>query len=251
MTRKLIACGLSVALLFSLTACGGENTSATPTAAPRPAVTAEEQIALLVERREVWYQGGSPDYSPASLYYAVTDLNQNGRLEVLRSEYRHDTYASINRFYEVDPSGTAVVELPYDLADNGEAEASPNLIDNDLDQICFYRDGEYHYSMPTIIAPSENLDLEFFFVLSIDGESRVTTELLGEKWVNHMDDTTSYLGSDLTEISQAEYEGADYFRYEDYNICEGAWEWVMLLEGYDLQEGLTSSWEKYRFGNET
>ena len=209
----------------------------------------EEQINLFLAQRDVWYQGGSPDYYPAYLYYAVTDLNQNGRLEIIRSELRYDTNVSINRFYEIDESETGVTEMNYDLADAGETESAPGLVNAELPAMCFFRDGIYRYSVPTQGEPNENLEIEFFYMLCVDQQEHVTTELLGEKWVSHTAGTVSYLRG-LDEIEQREYDGADFFRYGGDDCCECAWEWVMLPDGWDIEEFrsvLTGSWENFVF----
>ncbi len=211
--------------------------------------TPEEQIELLLEQTDVWYRGGSPAYYPAYLYYAVTDLNQNGRLEVISSEYRYDTNVSINRFFEIDETETRVVGMKYDLADVDETEIAPGLVNAAMPTLCFFRDGEYHYSIPTPGEPNENLEIEFFYMLSMNQQGEVSTELLAEKWVNNMTGTTSYLRG-LEKIKQREYDGADLIRYEDCEVCECDWSWVLLLDGWDEQEfrnELTDSWERFVF----
>ena len=215
---------------------------------PPPVQTAEEQIGLFLAQKALWFQGG-PEYAPACLYYAVTDLNQNGRLELIRSEFRYDTNASINRFYEIDEAMTGVRELPYDLASNGEDTASPGLVNAELPAMCFFRDGIYRYSVPSPIEGAENLAIEFFFMLCIDREGSVTTELLGEKWLNRATGEASYLRG-TEEIAQRDYDGADFFRYGGDDCCECTWEWVELLEGWneaDQRQALTDSWENFVF----
>ena len=211
--------------------------------------TPEEQIDLFLERENAWYQGGTPDYYPAYLYYAVTDLNQNGRLEIICSEFRYDTNVSINRFFELDEAETGVVELDYDLSADDDTCIAPGLVNAALPTLCFFGDGAYHYSVPTPGEPNENLEIEYFYMLSVDRQGRVSTELLAQKWVSHTTDTTSYLRG-LDRIEQREYDAADLIRYDGCDVCEVSWDWVMLLEGWDRQEfraQLTDSWERFAF----
>ena len=213
--------------------------------------TPEQQIDVLLEHMDVWYQGGSPDYYPAYLYYAVTDLNQNGRLEVISSEFRYDTNVSINRFFEVNEAETDVTEMDYDLAGEGGSTIAPGLVNAELPARCFFRDGAYHYSIPSSGEPNENLEIEYFFSLCVDQQGKVSTELLGEKWVSYLTDTTSYLHG-LEEIEQRDYDAADLLRYEGCDCCLCTWEWVMLMEGWDsegIQSELLNSWDGFKFNS--
>lgn len=206
-----------------------------------------EQIDVFLAQRDVWYQGGSPVYYPGYLAYAVTDLNQNGRLEILVSELHYDTNYNINRFFEIDEAETGVVEMDYDLAD--DEGVAPGLINADLPTLCFFGDGAYHYSLPTAGEPNENLEIEYFFILSMDQQGGVTTELLAEKWDDRMNDRVSYLRG-LETIEQRDYDAADLIRYDGYDLCECTWEWVMLLEGWETENfrsELTDSWERFDF----
>ncbi|MBR1658919.1 MAG: hypothetical protein IJ705_01210, partial [Oscillospiraceae bacterium] len=208
----------------------------------------EDQIELFLGHMGLWYQGG-PEYYPAYVYYTVTDLNRNGRLEVIRSEYRYDTNTSINRFYEIDEAESGVTELDYDLADNGETELSPGLVNAEMPMMCFFRDGLYYYSVPSPGVPNENLEIEYFFMLGIDQMGHVSTEVLAQKWLDRMNDKTSYLRG-LEEIGQVEYDGADFFRYSGYDCCECSWDWVLLLEGWETENyrsELRDSWERFVF----
>ena len=64
---------------------------------------AEEQLDVFLAQQDVWYQGISPAYYPAYLYYAVTDLNQNGRLRKLN--IKTDDMVSGSVYFGFSPSG--------------------------------------------------------------------------------------------------------------------------------------------------
>ena len=53
--------------------------------APTPLST-EEQIRLLVDSKDVWYQEKS-DKENSKIYYLVTDLDMNDRIEIIRCDY--------------------------------------------------------------------------------------------------------------------------------------------------------------------
>lgn len=238
---------LGAALGFSVDYDAAANTAIIRSAASAQK-SPEQQIEIFLSQKDLWYHG-DPEYYPAYRYYAVTDLNQNGRLEIISSEFRYDTNISINRFYEINEAQTGVTELDYDLKNNGETELAPGLVNADLPAMCFFQNGEYYYSLPTPGTPNENLEIEYFFMLGMDWKGSVSTELLGEKWVSHTTDTTTYLRG-LEVISETEYYAADLKRYDGYDCCQVDWDWVMLLEGWDdavMREELVSSWENFNF----
>ena len=151
------------------------------------------------------------------------------------------------KFFVTPLDKEGMVYIPPEEA--GEDTAAPGLVNAELPAMCFFRDGTYRYSVPSPIEGAENLAIEFFFMLCIDREGSVTTELLGEKWLNRATGEASYLRG-TEEIAQRDYDGADFFRYGGDDCCECTWEWVELLEGWneaDQRQALTDSWENFVF----
>lgn len=143
MLKKIFACVLVLGLLFGCAACtfsvelnpdGSEPAETKPTetepsvateeperteasteesteeTAPEESYTllipAEEQIALLVANRDLWYPADDY-YVPYS--YAVTDLDQNGRLELLINICMGTGFFSENFAWEVNETGDGIV----------------------------------------------------------------------------------------------------------------------------------------------
>ena len=73
--KKILSIFLTAALLFSLGACTSSESGGGPEPTREPA-SVEDQLALLVANKDVWLAKDS--LYPA--FYAVTDLNGNGRL---------------------------------------------------------------------------------------------------------------------------------------------------------------------------
>lgn len=213
---------------------------------------AEEQLDVFLAQQDVWYQGISPAYYPAYLYYAVTDLNQNGRLEIISTEYRYDCDVSINRFFELDETCANVVELNYDMADAAETEIAPGLLNADLPLLCFAKDGCYYYTVPTpyrLRSEDHVIQIEMMYSLGLDQSGNVTTELLGEAWTDYDEDKVSYMDASAAAIDEASYYLADYLRYpveEGYSLCECYMLWVIPL-GDSFREDLLDSWRYFAF----
>ncbi len=229
-----------------------EETESPVPSAPEdsPEPSAEEQIDVLVENRDVWYEGVSPAYYPGYLYYAVADLNQNGRLEIIRTEYRYDCDVSINRFFELDAAYAKVVELDYDMADAPETMIAPGILNAQTPLMCFAKDGSYYYTIPTPYRQGTDehpIQVEMMYVLCVDRESRVTTELLGEAWTDVDAGTTSFMDSAAAAIDESSYRLADYIRFpvsEGYALGECTWLWVIPL-GDSFRDDLLDSWRSF------
>ncbi len=242
---KRLFCPLAALCLLILTAaCGGRG--APPAASSAPAVlTDAEQTALFVEQKDVWYQA-DPEHFPAYLYYAVTDLDRDGRLEIVRSEYKYDTGASFNAFFEIGEDGRGVVELSYDLEGAEETEIAPGLVNADLPAECMYSGGVFRYRIPTPYYDNGD-GLEKLYMLCADRRGAVNCELLGVKRVDAATGEVTCLDAQGAPISELEYGKAELSRYDGDGMALCSWEWVVLLDGYDFEKELTVSWEGFSF----
>lgn len=127
-----------------LCACGGKQAETVqlpaptevPTASPAPTPASpvlpeSDQRALIERSRSVWLPEGL-EYE--TWYYAVTDLDRNGRLEVLTASLQGSGLYTYVNCWEVSEQGTALVQCPDNT---GEGEAWPDII---KDRLTGYRD---------------------------------------------------------------------------------------------------------------
>lgn len=101
---------------------------------PPTAPSLEEQKRILEENRSLWsFDEG--EYAP-DWYYAFTDLDHNGLLEVLSASTQGSGVFTYAHFYEVLPDGSGVRNLYHADAEIEGADDWPEII---LDQIpCYY-----------------------------------------------------------------------------------------------------------------
>ena len=148
---------LPVLLLCCLALCACSAKQAAPTPAPSPTPTAvdiyasiptpaptqapmseAEQRALIERSRAVW----QPDLSNETWFSAITDLDHNGRLEVLTASLQGTGLFTWVKVWEVNANGTGLNPCPDNTR---EGEAWPDII---KDTITSYRDsvsGRYTY----------------------------------------------------------------------------------------------------------
>ena len=149
---------LTGALLFTMTSCGGEekkpitlddlseqnnvessetvespnaveeSTASTETidntAATLPTESEQEQLQnvtdqmeIIAQNRALWFE--NPEYMDEVYQYAVTDLNQDGRYEIIVSDFGGTGFYTYSRFFEINEN--------YD----GLAECSTNFLEGD------------------------------------------------------------------------------------------------------------------------
>ena len=132
-----------------LCACGGKKseTVSVPTPAPvvkaapapTPAMSDAEQRNLIERCRNIWYKQ-EPTYD--DWFYTITDLDHNGRLEVITASQQGTGLFTYVDCWEIDPGFTGLVVCPDNTR---EGEAWPDII---VDQLTWYHDpatGRYTY----------------------------------------------------------------------------------------------------------
>ena len=137
----------------SLTSAPEDQTADVP-ASPDP-LPAEEQRRILEENRSLW-SFDEDDYSP-DWYYAFTDLDHNGLLEVLSASTQGSGIFTCAHFYEVLPDGSGVSNLYHtDMEIEGIddwpeiiMESIPSYYDKNTDRFYYVctnntRDGAGH-----------------------------------------------------------------------------------------------------------
>ena len=88
-----------------------------------PGSTETEQLVLLAENKDLW--AIDPDYISEVCQYAVTDLDHNGRLEIIVSDFGGTGQYTFSRFFEVNRTFDGVEECSTDFA---EGDSQPDLM---------------------------------------------------------------------------------------------------------------------------
>ncbi len=121
--KKRLSILLALALLFSLSACSGGQQNEppqeeTPSASSDPA----DQVKLIAASRDLWL---SADPQQADFVrYAVTDMDENGRLELIATVTEGTGQFSSTQFWEVSEEFSKLEPVTYDL---DGAQSEPDL----------------------------------------------------------------------------------------------------------------------------
>ena len=142
MDRKSILCLLlAIAMVFSLAACGGTapQPAETPAPAPataEPAATAEPEptpapsddpaiLALFQTLPALQQEGEAREWR-----YAVTDLDHNGRLELVAASQHQADRSTTLKVWELNDKADALVECAVKLE---EGESFPDILSENAD----------------------------------------------------------------------------------------------------------------------
>lgn len=270
--KKTLLCFLLAALVLSLTACRNkgklnlpqlsgkettteESTTEEPTTeeptteeqtSMEPELAYEDQIAFLAANYSQWVKT-----DPAVPYsYAVTDLDRNGRLEVVASVCMGTGFFTYTDIWEINESFNG---LTHSMFSDGD-ESRPDIIEPSL--TAYEREGGYYYIVMDYIRSGYAYNAETVFSFRYQAGACVS-DLLAYRETEvtaDYEELTAYYTADGQEISEAEFEAmpqACFTGCPAYTVTLG---WQSLYEdeifGMDTaawQEVLLASWDGFSF----
>ena len=135
--RELAAAALGPAAI-SVTVGAAPAAPSQLAAVPTPLLNTAQQMQLLERYRSQWSFNGA---EAANWYYAYTDLNHNGRLEVFSAATQGTSSYTSVKCFEVSPTYTGVVECAQTQSQEGWPEVTVASMP------CYYdsRTGVYYY----------------------------------------------------------------------------------------------------------
>ena len=252
--KKIFSMILALALVFGLAACSSSESGTRVPEAP----SAEDQIALIVASKDQWL----PDDKEYTPFYAVTDLDGNGRLELIRC-VPGDDWWSTDTFFAVSEDGKELKELAFEY---GEGYSHPDLVDQDDFRMYIGQEGRYLIANDDIyMGPVQAANYQAYHVLdylmlgedSVDGGDIVWCMMMNED-TNHdglyENRIYYYPGGYVNESLDGEgYVNAVSERFSGYEeqVCHIGW-WALgedtEMTDDALTTGLTYSWDEFSVG---
>lgn len=193
----------------------------------------EKQLLIMAEKKEMWLE--EPEFADEVYRYAVTDLDHNGRYEVIVAHMGGTGLYTYSRFFEVNEKYDGLEECRTEFL---EGDSQPDIIS---EKLVAYIDenGKFHYAVYDSV---KNGAAEYYEnvreLMLQDGE--IKTNYIVSKSVTYNGEIPDVTCSDSegNAITEAEYEsGAErYFQGFQRNVISFGWQDVKELE--DDAEGI-------------
>lgn len=147
MWKRIVCLSLALLTVLGLAACGAASASAaqpapTSTPEPTPALSYEEQRALIESLRAVW--DGADEFLD-TWYYAFTDLDGNGRLEIVTASCQGTGLFTYARVWELNGDFSALIPCETTPEYPEGPDPWPDLIRDSLPCYTDPADGRRYY----------------------------------------------------------------------------------------------------------
>ena len=212
----------------------------------------EQQYQCILDNKEVWLQQEIPD---EMFFYAVTDMDENGYLEIIRTTCQGSGYYSLSDIWMVnaDASGLETIEIPW-----SEGDSQPDLIYGIRGY--YYKDDEYYYTLDDVLYVG--LDSYYTkYALQLKGKELLAEEISNytvtaidtgsEKEVGSYD--FHFYQTDGSEVEEEDYYELEQERFKEYDsgyCCFCFLEIIPEMEEAEIESILEDSYHTYRMSKE-
>ena len=201
----------------------------------------EPQLALIDEYIDLWNPLEDPDNFAPYFRYAVTDMDGNGRLEILSTWMYGNGFGSFTNLYEVNEDMDALEEVTVDqgdfMPDFDMAQAAP----------IYLEDGRYYIIVPDYNrAGWEHEETAVVSACLEDGQ--LTLEKLGTSETTNYEDgssDTEYYDVDGDSISERDYLKLPSQYWPDVSGGKMTFAWITYEDDQDVYEQLLASWNGF------
>ncbi len=208
MNKRILAVGLALILIISVF-CG---CSANPT----------KQLELIVKNTTMWSylpEEGSTVYS-----YAITDMDQNGRVEIAASKNYGAANITETKYYEVSENNDALTELEHIYSTDSQADVtfgSAKCYKNNENGQIYYIFTDFN---------KKNIRESYTSKVAVSlFEGKVTEEVLAVEASIYNDSIEdyelSYTDGNGNAISESEYSNIEASRFEGYKSMSATFGW--------------------------
>lgn len=215
----------------------------------RSATDSEWQLQLLAENYQLWR--GDEEY--VSYGYAVTDLDRNGRLEILAASMQGTGLYTYAVCFEVNETGTGVDEVLMNLDELEYLESGPDIMVKTVPAYCDSSKGIYRYLFEDFLRISAVECVSTQMILVKEGNELVVEPLAYDEIASGEDSETHiYRNMDGEELAQDAYNSLADERFSDLDKRSARIGWLYpeaglfdLYSTAELAMELAESWSSF------
>ena len=255
--KKLLCIGLALALIFALAACSGTQQPAEdPQEEPVVPADPAEQVKLIAENRDLWLV--TDPQQADFMSYAVTDLDENGRLELIATTTEGSGRFSSTQFWEISEDFASLQPVEYlfgethsepDIGWNGSFRSYKGELGNFIVAMDEMSNGyaEHYYTQDFFVLRDGVVDagsISYCMVLSEDSNGDGEPELHAYYYTSG--DEEEELTSGAFARSADDFFGYAYDRY----VMDLRWKQfdaAARASEVDIPAGLADSWSAFGY----
>lgn len=223
-------------------------TAPLPTGKSTEEVDILPQLDIIADNIDLWRM---EEYEGELNRYAITDLDQNGRLEIIASNAAGSGLYTWSSFYEVNETRDGLTELATNF---GEGESQPDMIIDEA--VCYYQDGVYYYIVSDTL---RNGFAENYFILTSlalkDGTIERTwlgtrsmiydpTEESEKEEAEEPEPTITYMDGNYEEITEEAFFDTDRL-FPAAEKRTAHFGWAEITEDSDVSAVLRNSYDTF------
>ena len=214
---------------------GLDNEGHVPLDAP---YTARNQMKIIAENMAMWTE--ELEYADEVYKYAITDLDENGRYEIIVSNMGGTGLYTYSRFFEVNETYDGLNECSTDFI---EGDSQPDFIANHW-MAYIDEDGQYHYVVQDSL---RNGAAEYYGNIRglVLENGQIKTERIANMSVIYIDgaENASYMDANGNPLTKETYESAADNYYVNCPKVEIRLGWQDVRELRDEKDEMTAQLE--------
>ena len=237
--KKMI---LTFVLVFALclSACGGasgsvpQSDAGSPSDSPYPVnlIPQEKQIQILEANRPLW---AFHEFYESPWYYAYTDLDLNGRLEVIAASIQGSGVFTYVNYYEVRADGSGIDNLYHSDVEIEGPDDWPEIVVDSLP--CYYDVAEDRYWYPCEGVTHDGYAHQYYAWQALSLKDGVADwEFIASRnvdWDENGSDTTECRDAQGNVISLEDYDSAVERRFAGMQAMELKMSWTQVEIPYE------------------
>lgn len=211
----------------------------------------DDQLTIIADQVSLWM--GNTELTAEPYFYAVTDLDQNGRLEIIQASCQGTGIYTYSYLWEVSADGAELVPVQFSIS---EEESQPDIITNP-DKVYFDEEHHcYHYIFRDDIRNGAAEYYQSIVDFSLQDGVINTTALANMHTLYSnagKDVQITYTDAEGNEIDEATYNAAADQAFTGQKVMNATIGWtdytaseqLATLDEDDLLNILQSSWEGF------
>lgn len=259
--RAFRICGYLVLIVLTLAGCRAASDisdadtvsdhipgQSAPVSSNSDTIDYDSQLQVIADHAAVWMGDTESGFEP--FFYAVTDLDQNGRLEIIQSTCQGTGLYTYTKLWEVDANGTALAACQFPAA---EGDSQPDII-TDPDVVYFDEEHDcYFYIFRDEIRNGMAEYCQSLVAFSLQNGVVTTTLLAQSHSVYGSNEEITYTDADGKTIDENTYNMAADTAYAGLTAMEAAIGWtdysvstqLPALTEPELMGVLETSWKSF------